>query len=138
MDDAMRLRTGVLLAGVATVAAACGGAVPPAAGTVTGTFEGLGGPAMIENGVPQTQVFPLSGTVTFTDAGGRATPFTIGPAGTFSVRLAAGTYFVSGRTPSISEVSKDGSSTPIPCSLPQSVQVRPRQTVRIAIICPYR
>jgi hypothetical protein len=133
----MRLRTGVLLAGVATVAAACGGAVPPAAGTVAGTFEGVGGPAIIENGRAQTQVFPLSGTVTFTDAGGHATPLPVGPAGTFTVRLAAGTYFVSGRTPSYSEVNKDGSSTPIPCSLPQSIQVRPRQTMRIAVICPY-
>ena len=133
----MRRRTGVLLAGVATVAAACGGAVPPATGTVAGTFEGVGGPAIIKNGIPQTPVFPLSGTVTFTDAGGHATPFAIGPAGTFSVRLAAGTYFVSGQTPSISEVKNDGSRTPIPCSLPQSIQVRPRQTMRIAIICPY-
>jgi hypothetical protein len=136
MDEAMRLRTGVLLAGVATVAAACGG-VPQAPGTVTGTFEGVGGPAIIENGKPQTPVFPLSGTVTFTDVGGHATPFAIGPAGTFSVRLAAGTYFVSGQTPSYSEVSKDGSSTPVPCSLPQSVQVRPRQTTRVSIICPF-
>jgi hypothetical protein len=133
----MRLRTGVLLAGVATVAAACGGAVPPGTGTVAGTFEGVGGPAVIKNGIPQTQVFLLSGTVTFTDAGGHATPFAVGPAGTFSVRLAAGTYFVSGRTPSYSEVNKDGSSTPIPCSLPQSIRVRPRQTMRIAVICPY-
>jgi hypothetical protein len=133
----MRLRAGVLLAGVATVAVACGGAVPRATGTVAGTFEGVGGPAIIENGIPQTPVFPLSGTVTFTDAGGRATHFAIGATGTFSVRLAAGTYFVSGRTPSISEVNKDGSSTPIPCSLPQSIQVRPRQTMRIAVICPY-
>ena len=133
----MRLRTGVLLAGVATGAAACGGAVRPAAGTVAGTFEGVGGPAVIRNGIPQTPVFPLSGTVTFTDAGGHARPFAVGPPGTFSVRLAAGTYFVSGRTPSYSEVSKDGSSIPIPCSLPQSIQVRPRQTMRIAVICPY-
>jgi len=136
----MRLRTGVLLAGVATVAtvaAACGGAVPRATGTVAGTFEGAGGPAIIKNGKPQTPVFPLSGTVTFTDAGGHATPFAIGTTGTFSVRLAAGTYGVSGRTPSFSEVNKDGSSTPVPCSLPQSVQVRPGQTTRITIICPY-
>jgi hypothetical protein len=133
----MRLRTGVLLAGVATVAAACGGAVPPAAGTVTGTFEGVGGPAIIKNGIAQTQVFPLSGTVTFTGAGGQATPFAVGPAGTFTVRLAAGTYFVSGRTPSYSVVNEDGSRTPTPCSLPQSIQVRPRQTMRIAVICPY-
>jgi hypothetical protein len=133
----MRLRTGVLLAGVATVAAACGGAVRPAAGTVAGTFEGVGGPAVIRNGIPQTPVFPLSGTVTFTDAGGHATPLAIGPAGTFSVRLVAGTYFVSGRTPSYSAENKDGSSTPIPCSLPLSIQVRPRQTMRIAVICPY-
>ena len=76
----------------------------------------MGGPGIVKNGIPQTPVFPLSGTVTFTDASGRATPFTIGPAGTFSARLAAGTYFVSGRTPSYSEVNKDGSSTPIPCS----------------------
>jgi hypothetical protein len=122
---------------LATVAAACGGAVPPGTGTVAGTFEGVGGPAVIKNGIPQTQVFPLSGTVTFTDAGGHATPFAVGPAGTFSVRLAAGAYFVSGRTPSYSEVNKDGSSTPIPCSLPQSIRVRPRQTLRIAVICPY-
>ena len=133
----MRLRTGVLLASMATVTAACGGAVPPAAGTVTGTFEGVGGPAIIKNGIAQTPVFPLSGTVTFTDAGGHATPFAVGPAGTFTARLAAGTYFVSGRTPSYSQVNQDGSSTPIPCSLPQSIQVRPRQAMRIAVICPY-
>jgi hypothetical protein len=89
------------------------------------------------NGKPHTQVFPLSGTVTFTDAGGHATRFAIGTTGTFSVRLAAGTYSVSGRTPSVSEVNKDGSTTPIPCSLPQPVQVRPSQTTRIIIICSY-
>jgi hypothetical protein len=132
----MRLRTGLLLAGVATVAAACG-AGPQAAGTVEGTFEGVGGPAVIGNGTTQPPVFPLSGTITFTDAAGHATPLAIGAAGTFSVRLAAGTYNVSGRTPSISEVNRDGTSTPIPCSLPQSIQVRPRQTMRIAVICPY-
>ena len=132
----MRLRTGLLLAGVATVVAACG-AVPQATGTVKGTFEGVGGPAVIENGTTQTPVFPLSGTVTFTDAAGHATPFAIGATGTFSVRLAAGTYSVSGRTPSILEVRNDGTSTPIPCSLPQSIQVRSRQTMRIAVICPY-
>jgi hypothetical protein len=133
----MQLRTGVLLVGVAIAAAACGGAVPRATGTVAGTFEGVGGPAIIENGTTQTQVFPLSGTVTFTDAAGHATALAIATAGTFSVRLAAGTYSVSGRTPSISEVRNDGTSTPIPCSLPQSIQVRPRQTMRIAVICPY-
>jgi hypothetical protein len=133
----MRLRTGLLLAGVGMVVAACGGAVPRGTGTVEGTFEGVGGPAVIENGTTQTPVFPLSGTVTFTDAAGHATPFAIGATGTFSVRLAAGTYSVSGRTPSILEVRNDGTSTPIPCSLPQSIQVRPRQTMRIAVICPY-
>jgi hypothetical protein len=133
----MRLRTGVLLAGMAMVAAACGPAAPRATGTVEGTFEGVGGPAIVENGKPQTQVFPLSGTVAFTDAGGHTTPLAIGATGTFSVRLAAGTYSVSGQTPSISEVSKDGTSMPIPCSLPQSIQVRPQQTMRIAVICPY-
>ena len=133
----MRLRTGVLLAGVTMVAAACGPAAPRAAGTVEGPFEGVGGPAVIEDGTTQTPVFPLSGTVTFTDAAGDATPFAIGATGRFSVRLAAGTYSVSGRTPAISEVSNDGTSTPIPCSLPQSIQVRPQQTMRIAVICPY-
>ena len=135
----MRLRTGVFLAGVSTVAAACGGTVPrrQATGAVAGTFEGVGGPAVIKNGVPQTPVFPLSGTVTFTDAGGHATLFTIGAAGTFSVRLPAGTYRVSGRTPSVSAVNKDGSTTPIPCSLPQTIQVRPSQTTRITVTCPY-
>jgi hypothetical protein len=133
----MRLRTGVLLAGVATMVAACGGSAPRATGTVTGTFEGVGGPAAIVNGKPQTQVFPLSGTVTFTDAAGHVTPFAIDMTGTFSVRLAAGTYTVWGRTPSVAEVNKDGSTTPIPCSLPQSAQVRPGQTTRIAVICPY-
>lgn len=133
----MRLRTGGLLACVAIAAAACRGPAPQAAGTVEGTFEGVGGPAIVANGKQQTPVFPLSGTVTFTDAGGHATALAIGRAGTFSVRLAAGTYSVSGRTPSISEVNSDGTRTPIPCSLPQSVQVRPRQTMRIAVICPY-
>lgn len=133
----MRLRTGVLLAGVATMAAACAGTVPQATGTVAGTFEGVGGPAIIKNGIPQTQVFPLSGTVTFTDGGGHATSFAIGATGTFSVRLAAGTYSVAGRTLSYAELNKDGSSTPIPCSLPHSTQVRPRQTTRITVICPF-
>ncbi|WP_187365652.1 hypothetical protein [Trebonia kvetii] len=133
----MRLRTGVLLVGVSTVAVACGGTGPQAPGTVAGTFEGVGGPAVIKNGIPQTPVFPLSGTVTFTDAAGHATLFTIGAAGTFSVRLAAGTYSVSGRTPSVAEANKDGSTTPIPCSLPRPIQVRPSRTTRITIICSY-
>ena len=133
----MRLRTGVLLVGVSIAAAACRGTVPQATGTVAGTFEGVGGPAIISNGVAQTPVFPLSGTVTFTDAGGHATPFPIGATGTFSVRLAAGTYSVSGRTPSLAEVNNDGTTTAIPCSLPQSARVRPNQTTRITLICPY-
>jgi hypothetical protein len=133
----MRLRTGVLLAGAGIMAAACGGAVPRGTATVEGTFEGVGGPAIVENGTTQTPVFPLSGTVTFTDTAGHGTPFAIGVTGRFSVRLAAGTYSVSGRTPAISEVSNDGTSRPIPCSLPQSIQVRPMETMRIAVICPY-
>jgi uncharacterized cupin superfamily protein len=133
----MRLRTALLLVGAAAVAAACDGPVPRATGSVTGTFEGVGGPAAIVNGKPETQVFPLSGTVTFTDADGHATRFAIGTTGTFSVRLAAGTYSVSGRTPSVAEVNKDGSRTPIPCSLPQAALVRPNQTTRIIIVCSY-
>jgi len=65
-------------------------------GTVQGTFEREGGPLSITNGHGETPVVPLSGTITFTGAGGQKFSVNVGKSGVFSTRLPAGTYTVSG------------------------------------------
>jgi hypothetical protein len=107
-------------------------------GTVQGIFEIAGGPAIPKtNGLITTPTSPISGIVSFTDASGHTTDVTTGSDGTFSVRLPAGKYTVTGLTPTIQMLG--GTSSPVayePCGPPVTAVVRASQTSKISVICP--
>jgi hypothetical protein len=77
-----------------------------ARGTVTGRMVREGGPIGPGGQQPGTQ--PIPGTVRFTGAGHRVVLVRTTSAGRFSVRLPAGRYLVSDRTPRFLEVGSDG------------------------------
>jgi hypothetical protein len=132
------------LAAVALLAGCAGPAVAPphvaasrpaARGTVTGRFQREGGP--LGPGGTQPRVIPLPGTVRF-EAAGRAHPpvaVTVGRSGTFSVRLAPGTYRVTGQSPKIQEGLSDGTTTDPPCAQPAVVTVIAGRTAMITVNC---
>jgi hypothetical protein len=91
-------------------------------GIVTGKFEREGGP--IPGPGQQPPIVPLAGTIRFT-AGHRVVRVHAGASGTFTVRLAPGTYRVTARTPSVR-----GS-----CTRPAAVKVRPGRTSHVTMIC---
>jgi hypothetical protein len=122
----MNWRYGALLVGVVLVAGC--GAGQAAQGTVQGTFEESGGPVTITNGKAATPVEPLSGTVTFTSGSGQKFSVSVGSSGTFSTRLAAGLYTVSGVS---GQIDEGGSA----CSAPVTAQVRADETSRIVVVC---
>jgi hypothetical protein len=128
----MNWRYGALVVG-AVLVAGCGGAVQaaqgPETGTVQGTFERVGGPISVTNGKAQTPVVPLSGTITFTGAGGQKFSVSVGSSGTFRAQLAAGSYAVSGVSGQISEGG-------LACSAPVNARVRAGETARILVVCP--
>jgi len=128
----MKWRYGALIVG-AVLVAGCGSAGQPAQGTATGTvqgtFERAGGPLIITNGQAETLVAPLSGTVTFTGAGGQKFSVSVDSGGTFSTRLAAGSYAVSGVS---GQIGGGGSA----CSAPVTARVRAGETSRILVVCP--
>ena len=104
---------------------------------MTGTFEGEAGPVSLSG---QAAVGPwrLSGVVRFTDASGHRVDVTVGAAGTFSVRLAPGTYRVEGVTSQMgSQVEPNSGLSQPPCEMQNmaSTTVRVRQTDRITLIC---
>ena len=72
-------------------------AVTPAGGTVTGRLQIEGGP--IGPGGQQPGKRPMSGTVQFTGTRHQRVTVRVGSSGTFSVRLAPGTYAVCWRSP---------------------------------------
>ena len=115
----MHWRYGVVVG--ALLMAGCGGAVP-GTGTVQGTFEQAGGPAIIVNGKAETPVSPLPGIVTFTGESGQKFSVSVGNSGKFSTRLPAGSYAVSG-------ASGPGSSVPL------TARVRAGETSRIVVVC---
>ena len=117
----MSWRYGALVL-AAVLAASCGGLVHPAQGTVHGTFERAGGPAIVKHGKATTPVVPLAGTVTFT-SGSEKVSISVGSSGTFSTRLPPGTYAVSGVS---------GGKA---CSVPLTARVRAGETSRILVIC---
>jgi hypothetical protein len=106
----------------AVLVAGCGGAGQATQGTVQGTFEQAGGPAIIVNGKTETPVSPLPGIVTFTGAGGQKFSVSVGKTGKFSTRLPAGSYAVSG-------ASGPGRSVPL------TALVRAGETSRIVVVC---
>ena len=132
----MNWRYGALLVG-AVVVAGCGTAsqsmqgtgTVQQTGTVQGTFERTGGPVIMTNGQAETLTVPLSGTVTFTGAGGQKFSVTVGSSGVFSVQLAAGSYAVSGVSGQISEGG-------LACSSPVTAHVQAGETAQILVVCP--
>ena len=89
---------------------------------------------------------PIAGTVLFRAGPGQAVKVRVGKSGTFSVRLPAGTYRVSGRSPAVMQVSNgavigaggkliSGREHERPCTQQQTVTVASGQTARIAVTC---
>ncbi len=106
-------------------------------GTVTGTFEGEAGPVS-PSGQAAVGPWRLSGVVRFMDASGHVVDVTVGAPGTFSVRLAPGTYRVEGVTSGMgSQVDPNSGLSQPPCEMQNmaSTAVRVGQTDRIRLIC---
>ena len=118
----MSWRYGALLL-VAVLVASCSVVGRAAQGTVHGTFERAGGPATVKHGKVTTPVVPLAGTVTFTSESRLKVSISVGSSGTFSARLPAGTYAVSGVS---------GGQA---CSVPLTARVRAGETSRILVLC---
>jgi hypothetical protein len=117
------------------VTAACAAAGPPPAspsGLVTGKLLIEGGP--IGPGGQQPGKRPIPGTVQFTTRGRPPVTARADSSGTFSVTLPAGTYDVSGSSPSTTEAT-NGTSRPAPCSQPLSVAVTSQHTTTITLTC---
>jgi hypothetical protein len=102
----------------------------PADGRITGKFQRVGGP--LGPGGKQPPVVALSGTMRFTRAGHQTITVRVGKSGRFAVRLAPGTYRVSGRTPDIRGEPGDAEAT---CSLPGAVTVRAGAVRHVTVVC---
>jgi hypothetical protein len=131
---------GLLLAGGGVAAASTALGTPTAHGTpgrashaadgrVTGKFEREGGPPEPSGKQP---VVPLSGTMRFARAGHRTVRVHVGKSGKFSVRLAPGSYRVSGRTPQILQVPGNIEAT---CWLHGRLKVSSGRTRHIVVTC---
>ena len=125
------LISGVLLTGLAAGCASAG-AQTPASGHLRGKLVMEGGP--MGPGGKQPGERPMSGTVTFTEAGHQPVTVKVGSSGTFSVPLPPGRYHVSGRSPDIMEID-GGRSRELPCSQPTSAVVTAGQTATITLTC---
>jgi len=106
-------------------------AVASGAGTVRGRYVMEGGP--IKPG-SQPSARPLSGVVIFQDRDAKVS-VQAGKTGRFSVRLPAGSYTVSGRSPSIREQLPDGHFIEGSCSVPLTVRVHAGKTEQITVLC---
>jgi hypothetical protein len=115
-----------------------------AGGMITGRFVLEGGPIGPDGQQPGER--PIAGTVLFRAGPGQAVKVRVGKSGTFSVRLPAGTYHVSGRSPSVMQVSNgavigaggkliSGREHERPCSQQRTVTIASGQTARIAVTC---
>jgi hypothetical protein len=77
----------------------------------------------------------IPGTVTFTETGHRPASIQVGNSGKFSVRLAAGRYKVSAKSPWIIGVNNNGRDVELPCSQPLSVTVKAGHSAAITVAC---
>jgi hypothetical protein len=102
-------------------------------GKVVGTFIRVGGP--LGAGGKQPPSIPLSGTLSFSAGHRRAVAVQVGKSGRFSVWLPAGTYDVSGRSPSIIEMLASGATLESQCSQQVPFAVVAARTVHIAVVC---
>jgi hypothetical protein len=93
-------------------------------GVVLGALEAVGGPG------PGTSR-PLRGAITLRDSAGMAFTATAGSDGVFSVRVPAGSYSITGRSPLY-----DGGNTD--CDSSQPVTVTAGATSRVVVVCPER
>jgi hypothetical protein len=141
--------TGFVASGAAVLAlAGCGSAAAgqPAAGlrltaavkdggkgVVDGSFLREGGP--ISPGGQQPADQPLAGTIRFSRGRHQRIYVHVGKSGRFKATLPAGTFAVSGRSPSIEEQLPSGKLREIWCSRPLSVKVRAGRRERITVTC---
>jgi len=107
----------------------------PSAGTVTGRLVLEGGPLGV-NG-QQPGIRPIAGTVRFTSGDHQAVTVRTTSSGVFSVRLPAGRYQVSDRSPVVQVASADGTSrqewsTPVPVT----VTAHHTTSIMLTIIVP--
>jgi hypothetical protein len=113
-------------------------------GLVQGKFVMEGGP--IGPGGQQPGERPISGLVTFNGGPGDVIHFRVDRSGAFSIRLPDGTYAVTGRSPSVIQVSNGGvvsasgqvvkgSQSEPACSPPLSVTVTPQHTSHLTLTC---
>jgi hypothetical protein len=100
-------------------------------GLVTGTLRLEGGP--MRPGGQQPERRPTPGTIQFARGGHRMISTRAGHSGTFSIRLRAGTYRVSGGSPRVTAGSRTDRETA--CSQPVTVAVIPGHTVHISLVC---
>ena len=133
-EDAMKPVQAITVIVAVPLLAACGAThgAHGTQGTVTGRLVLEGGP--LGPGGQQPGERPITGSVRFTAGRGQVVTIAVGSAGTFSARLPAGTYAVSGRSPSVTGV-RNGTSRQTPCSQPISVTVTARHTTRITLTC---
>jgi hypothetical protein len=94
------------------------------------------GPLVAGPGGAQPRVRPLPGTVEFELAGRthRLVTTAAGRSGTFSVRLAPGTYHVAVRSPRIRVQLSDGRLGEQPCAA-STVRVVARRTATVTLTC---
>ena len=120
----------VAVPAVGVLAAACSGGgcssgPVPTDGTLSGVLQAVGGPAP---GNPR----PLPGTIQLRDQNGRAVSSAIaGADGKFSVRVAAGTYVVTGRSPLYQGGRVD-------CQATGPVSVSSGKMTRVVVSCQLR
>ena len=117
----------------------------PPIGTVSGKFLREGGP--LGPGGSEPANVPLSGTVTFSAGRHQVLSVRVGASGLFTVTLPPGRYAVSGRSPSVAEVSNGatigadgtvsgGTQTDPPCSAPLTATVSAQHITKITLVCP--
>jgi hypothetical protein len=108
----------------------------PAQGTVTGRLVREGGP--LGPGGQQPATRPISGVIQFISPSGQVTRVKVGRSGAFTVTLVPGTYRVRGSSPAVVEVGSadiGGKATQPPCTIPKTVKVTDRRTIRITLAC---
>jgi hypothetical protein len=103
-------------------------------GKVIGAFIRVGGP--LGQGGKQPPSVPLSGTLSFSAGHRRTIAVRVGQSGRYSVWLPADTYLVSGRSPSMLDVSASGATRESPCSQEIRLTIAAGKTVRMDVICP--
>jgi hypothetical protein len=106
-------------------------ATPADNGTVSGTFMRVGGPLGVDGTQPRP--VPLMGTVLFSASRDRTVAVTVGKTGRFSLRLPAGRYIVSGRSPAL---MASGATVDPACGSPVTITVVAHRAVRVSVVCP--